>query len=320
MSPAAAKLSSGERDAIRQASQWYVRLTGEAASERERRAWQQWLAADPQHLRAWQRIEAVQQRVGQVPGQLAAGTLNSAAQSRRQLLRSVVLLVSVGGVAALGWRSEPRQRLSADYRTAVGERRSITLADGSQLLLNTSTVLDMRFDAQQRLLVLLAGEVLVTTAPDPAGRPFRVATAHGQVRALGTRFTVFSDDTGSQVAVLEKAVEVNTPGHAPVRLEAGQRTRFDARGVQPVFANDAAVGAWARGRLISLDRPLGDLLTELGRYRSGWLNCDPSIAGLKVSGAFSLDDTDQALAALEQTFPVRMVRRTRYWVTVVPRG
>lgn len=317
---AGATLSSAEREAIRMASQWYVRLTGEAVTDRERQAWQQWLAADAQHVRAWQRIEAVQQRVGQMPGPVAAGTLGAVAQSRRRVLRGVVLLVSAGGVAALGWRSETRQRLSADYRTGVGERRTITLADGSQLMLNTDTALDVHFDAQQRLLVLRAGEVLVSTAHDPLDRPFRVATAHGVVRALGTRFTVYSDEAASNVAVLEKTVEVNVPGHAPLRLDAGLRTRFDAGGVQPAWANDASVAAWQRGRLISLDRPLGELLAQLGRYRSGWLNCDPRIAGLNVSGAFPLDDTDQALAALENTFPVRVVRRTRYWVTVVPRS
>ncbi|MDD0844884.1 FecR domain-containing protein [Pseudomonas sp. Gutcm_11s] len=317
----AQQIGSTEREAIRTAAQWYARLTAETASEGEQLAWQRWLESDPAHYAAWQRIESVRQQMGQVPGQLAASTLAAAGQSRRRVLLGMALLVSASGVAGLGWRSDTGRRLAADFRTTVGERRSFTLADGSQLLLNTDSAVDALFDEQQRLLVLRGGEVLIETAPDPLGRPFSVATAHGNVRALGTRFTVRVDDNGSNVAVLAKAVEVSTPGMpTPVRLEAGQQTRFTRAGAQPPQTSHADVAAWQQGSLIAIDRPLGELIDELARYRSGWLRCDPAIAGVKVSGAFPLDDTDRALDALEKGFPIRVVRRTRYWVSLVPRS
>lgn len=316
----ARQLGAAEREAIRAAAQWYARLAAETAGERERLAWQRWLEADPAHRDAWQRIESVRQQMGQVPGRLAASTLTAAGHSRRRVLLGAALLVSASGVAALGWRSDAGRRLTADFRTSVGERQRFTLADGSQLLLDTDSAVDARFDERQRLLLLRGGEVLVETAPDPLGRPFSVATAHGRVRALGTRFTVRVDDLGSEVAVLEKTVEVEAPGMAaPLRLEAGQRTRFTRDGAQPPRANDASVAAWQQGSLIAIDRPLGELIDELARYRSGWLRCDPRIAGIKVSGAFPLDDSERALDALEKGFPVQVIRRTRYWVTVVPR-
>ncbi|WP_043312187.1 FecR domain-containing protein [Pseudomonas sp. ML96] len=316
----AQQIGSTEREAIRSAAQWYARLTAETAGEGEQLAWQRWLESDPAHYAAWQRIESVRQQMGQVPGQLAASTLAAAGQSRRRVLLGMALLVSASGVAGLGWRSDAGRRLAADFRTTVGERRSFTLADGSQLLLNTDSAVDALFDEQQRLLVLRGGEVLIETAPDPLGRPFSVATAHGSVRALGTRFTVRLDDNGSSVAVLAKAVEVSTPGMpTPVRLEAGQQTRFTRAGVQPPQASHADVAAWQQGSLIAIDRPLGELIDELARYRSGWLRCDPAIASVKVSGAFPLDDTDRALDALEKGFPIRVVRRTRYWVSLLPR-
>ncbi|WP_437879810.1 FecR domain-containing protein [Pseudomonas sp. LRF_L74] len=313
------ELGSAEREAIRSAAQWYARLANEANDEGERQAWQRWLAADPLNQRAWQRIEAVRQQMTRVPGQLAASTLAAAGQSRRNVLRGVVLLASAGGLATLGWRSDMGQRLSADYRTAVGERRAFVLADGSQLMLDTGSAVDARFDANQRLLLLHGGEVLVSTAPDPLGRPFRVQTVHGLVRALGTRFTVRTDERDSEVAVLEKAVEVQVPGiAAPLRLEAGQRVRFNANRLEQPRTNDASVAAWQQGSLIAIDKPLGELIGELGRYRLGWLKCDPRVAGLKVSGAFPVDDTDLALAALERSFPLSVTKRTRYWVMVGP--
>ncbi|MGH8485657.1 MAG: iron dicitrate transport regulator FecR, partial [Pseudomonas sp.] len=66
----------------------------------------------------------------------------------------------------------------------------------------------------------------------------------------------------------------------------------------------------------AIDRPLADVLADLSRYRSGVLRCDPRIAGLKVSGAFPIDDTDRALAALESGLSLRITRYSRYWVNV----
>lgn len=315
------ELSSAERDAIRAAAQWYARLASGVEDERTRQDWQRWHAADPLHQQAWQRMEAVRSQMARVPGQLAAGSLQGASHSRRQVLRGFVLLASAGGLATLGWRSELGQSLAADYRTGVGERQRFTLDDGSALMLDTASAVDVRFDGNQRRLILRSGALWVQTAADARQRPFLVETPHGLVRALGTRFTVASQDGSSTVAVLEKAVEVSTR-NAPtaIRLEAGQQLRFSAAGLGTPATSDASVAGWTQGSLLAVDRPLGELIEELGRYRNGWLRCDPRIAGLKVSGAFPLDDTDLALAALESGFPVRIVRRTGYWVTLVPRG
>jgi len=155
----------------------------------------------------------------------------------------------------------------------------------------------------------------VTTAVDPLRRPFKVLTRHAEVLALGTRFIVRSDDRGGGVAVLEKAVEVRSAGSL-VRLEAGQSLDFDGHSLGAVRRNDASVGAWQQGSIIAINRPLSELLADLSRYRSGVLRCDPRIAQLKVSGAFPIDDTDLALAALESGFSLRITRYSRYWVDV----
>lgn len=312
-------LSSAELKAISMAARWYAQLQSGVATDAQRRAWNDWLLADPVHRQAWQRIAAVGEQMASVPAALAAPALRGADRSRRQLLRSVIVLVPATSLGWLAWRSDSSQRLLADYRTAVGERREFRLADGSLLLLNTDTSVNLKYDGQQRVLELLRGEILVATASDPLQRPFKVHTRHGVVRALGTRFIVRSQALGSEVAVLEKAVEVKAAGAGlAVRLEAGQSTAFDGRSIGPIMPNDASVGAWQQGSIIALDRPLVELLADLSRYRPGVLRCDPRIAQLKISGAFPIDDTDLALAALESGFALRVTRYSRYWVNVSP--
>jgi transmembrane sensor len=310
-------LSAIELKAISVAAQWYARLHSGVATDSDRSAWNDWLVADPAHLQAWQRMAAVGEQMARVPGALASPALRGADLSRRQVVRSVLLLASASSIGWLGWRSETSRTLFADLRSAVGERRELRLADGSSLLLNTDTSVNQRFDGQQRVLELLSGEILVTTAADPLQRPFKVLTRHGEVLALGTRFIVRSQELGGEVSVLEKAVQVSPAlGGAVIRVEAGQSVAFNGRSAGALRRNDASVGAWQQGSIIAIDRPLSELLADISRYRSGVLRCDPRIAQLKVSGAFPIDNTDRALAALESGLSLRVTQYSRYWVNV----
>ncbi|PZP04007.1 MULTISPECIES: FecR family protein [Pseudomonas] len=317
MSFAGLQLSVGERQAISGAARWYAQLRSGSASEQEQAAWREWLAADPLHRQAWERMQQLGEQMSALPGGLAGSTLRGAGRSRRELMRNLVVLASAGSLGWLGWRSDSAQQLLADYRTQVGERRQVRLADGTSLLLNTNTSINVQFDSQQRKVQLLWGEMLVSTAADPLQRPFRVFTRDAEVLALGTRFVLRSDEREEQVAVLEHAVQVSLgAGLAPRRVEAGQQLAFSAGGFAALRPNDAAVGAWRQGSIIAIDRPLGELLADLSRYRRGVVQCDPQIAGLKISGAFPIDDTDRALAALESGFSLQIKRYTRYWVRV----
>ena len=317
MSFANLQLSVGERQAISGAARWYAQLRSGTASEQEQAAWREWLAADPLHRQAWERMQQLGEQMSALPGGLAGSTLRGAGRSRRELMRNLVVLASAGSLGWLGWRSDSTQQLLADYRTQVGERREVRLADGSALLLNTDTSVNVAFDGQQRRLQLLWGEMLVSTGIDALHRPLRVITRHGEVQAQGARFVLRSEEREDQVAVLEQGVQVSLGnGMASRRVEAGQQLAFSAGGFAALRSSDASVGAWRQGSIIALDRPLGDLLADLSRYRRGVVQCDPQIAGLKISGAFPIDDTDRALAALESGFSLRIERYTRYWVRV----
>lgn len=309
-----------QREAVREAARWFARLSSGTASEHDRAQWQHWHDASELHRQAWQRMQAVTETLGGLPGRLASSTLQGAGTARRQVVYGLALLVGGGWLGTLTWRSDQRRAWTADYQSDVGERRAIELTDGSQLLLDTDSAVDVQYDAHQRLLVLRRGQVLVNTGSDPARRPFMIDTRDGRVLALGTRFTVRTDDDGSEVAVLEKAVQLTVGGLPALRVEAGQRVTFGASGTGALQRNDASVAAWRNGSLIAIDMPLGQLIRELSRYRPGLLRCEPEVAGLKVSGAFPITDTDLALTALQSGFAVQVVRRTRYWVTVTARA
>jgi len=308
---------------LEEAAGWLVRFQSETLSAADRAAFERWRGRSAAHAAAWARVEDMLRSFGQVPPELGARTLRQLDRpGRRQALRGVAGLLLLGPAAWLAWRELPWHEWSADARTATGEQRRMQLADGTRLLLNTATAVDIQYTAEQRVIWLRAGEILLTTGKDPAPvhRPFIVRTAQGSVQALGTRFMVRDERDGIRVAVFEGAVAIRPAASDAQRvLRAGQQTVFDAERIEPESAADAALVSWEDGMLAARNWRLADLVAELARYRRGFLRCDPAVAELRVSGAFPLNDTDAGLRLLEKTLPVRIQRMTPYWVTVAAR-
>jgi transmembrane sensor len=225
-------------------------------------------------------------------------------------------LLAVGGSGWLATEHLPYQAMLADQRTATGQRRHMRLDDGSQLDLNTDSAVDIAFSADLRLIRLHRGEIQVDTASD--SRPFIVEAPQGSVRALGTRFVVRCGPTFTDVCVLDKAIELRPLNHPSrvQRLNAGQQAHFDRDQISAVTPSPAGVGAWSQGMLTVIEWRLGDFIAELSRYRRGVLRCAPSVASLRLSGAFRIDDTDTILENLSQSLPVSVRFVTRYWASV----
>ena len=304
---------------------WLVHLWSGEATESSRAQWQRWRAANPLHDEAWRRVEAQDLRWrARAPG--LAGALASAAPAagRRRLLGGMAALAVVGLAVHTGREQIAARGWLAQVRTAKGEQRRLQLPDGTQLLLNTATALDIDFSATLRRLRLHQGELLVTTAPDTQEpkRPFVVDTPAGRAQALGTRFTVRHDADGpaahaTSVAVFEGAVELRGAGPA-LRIAAGQAAQLPAGGTAAETRPAPAAPAWAEGVLVASDMRLDAFVDELRRYRPGLLQLAPEVAGLRLSGVFPLADTDRILQALVQVLPVQVHVPVRYWVRIGP--
>ena len=301
-----------------QAIEWMVRLRSGRADGATQHAFENWLNAASSHAQTWQQLQS---RLGEpydivrrAPSVLRDPLLQ-ATHGRRDVLRGLIGISLLGGGLWLAARSDSGQALLADLRTGKGERRELTLADGSSLSLNADSAVDLDFSAGQRLLHLRRGALVVQVATDPA-RPFIVCTAQGEARALGTRFMVERGEASTRVVVLQHAVRVSLFTGSQLELQEGQAAVLYEQSIDRLSTDQSFRTDWLKGQLSVLDEPLSAVIDALRPYRRGLLRIDPQISSLRVQGVFPLDDSDRALAALEETLPLR-VERYGPWLTLI---
>ncbi|MCU1785711.1 FecR domain-containing protein [Pseudomonas sp. 13B_2.1_Bac1] len=307
---------------VDQAIQWMIKLRFNVADDASTAAFDRWLHTSAEHQQVWQRVATMNDDFNQLPAQVGRHALQGARQriSRREGLKLLGLVAGAAGLTWLGRDYTPLPGLMADYRTATGERRWVALDDGSKIQLNSASAFDATFSAERRLVHLHRGEMLVNTGVDD--RPLWVQTRDGYLRALASRFLVREEAQGTLLAVQQGAVALfanSREANARHVLKPGEQVLFDHTGIHAPIANGLDPWGWSDGVISAHNMRLDDFLSELSRYRNGLLRCSEAVAGLRVSGTYQLNDTDQVLSLVAQSLPVDVTYRSRYWVTVSPR-
>ncbi|PWB30492.1 amino acid ABC transporter substrate-binding protein [Pseudomonas sp. SDI] len=302
---------------------WQLCLDAGSGSEAERDEFARWHAADEEHARAWRQLGMVDQRFAAAAGPARQAFLQSRAGLRRRVRKlgsGLASIVLVGGLLSWLGAQPSLGYWLADQRTATGEQRSLRLADGTLISLNTHSAVDVRFSEKERLIVLHEGEISIETGHKD-DRPFVVATSDGRLRALGTRFLVRLEDDGTRLSVLQSAVAAKPQASGDEQiLHEGQQVLMSHDRLGQVNSLTQGADAWTRGMLVVDNVRLDQLVAELGRYRSGYLGVAPEVAGLRITGSFPLKDTDLALKSLLPTLPVQVQQHTPWWTTVVARS
>lgn len=312
---------------------WLFEL--QAAPQDDARAadFARWRAADPAHAAAFDAVaaawalpemdlvaaglrsaaapgpdEATRAALAARPGRRPARPATPAAPRRKRRALALGGLAAAALLLAIGLPQLPRLSLlwRADYRTATGAEQSVILPDGSRMVLNTDSAVALDFAAGRREVALLRGEAYFDVRHDPA-HPFRVTAAHAEVEVRGTAFAVRTEADADSVLLARGRVEVTLlpgaagAGTAPhAALAPGEAIRAGAAALSPVRPADPATElAWLEGRLVFTDRPLADLLQEIGRYyRPAVLLADPRLGAVRLSGSYRLDDPARVIRSL----------------------
>ena len=329
-----------------EAAVWTWRLDSGSLTPAERGELDAWLRADARHRSAFEELNLTWNaldRLAERPrdGKIAAFARperrrSLPARRYREAAAAAVLVVALG--AALWLTRRPGMQLIS---TAVGQQRQARLADGSQLTLNTNTLLAVKLTRDRRDVYLRRGEAHFDVVHDSA-RPFYVHAGDTVIRDVGTQFEVrVHSDRDIDVLVDEGQVEVRGTATAAAgaagsgdgargrsagwveALSAGEQLLITGPELKILSVSPQQVAddlAWREGALVFQGQPLSQALAEVGRYtRSRIVLIGPSVGSLHISGRFRTDDVAGFFKALQAALPVRVSRPEPGLVYIAPR-
>ena len=304
-----------------EAAHWFIEFRGGEMDEAGRRAFDAWVRTSPEHLRAFLELTALwghstsldlherfptealvasaRETTNVIP--LALGPrVERPRRGQRVWLAAAVCAFLFVGALVTWFVSRERQT----YSTEVGEQRSLRLADGSTVTLNSRSRLRIAFDELTRTVDLLEGEALFRAAQQTS-RPFVVRVDGISVRALGTQFDIDKRNRGTVVTVLQGRVAVSaaasptnrgsntTPDARPEAIVICAGEQLDATagpGRIPTRTNVSSAIAWMQGRVMLQSATLEDVAERFNRYSQRRLVAeDHGSVPFRLSGVFSTD-------------------------------
>lgn len=339
-----------------QAALWLLTLESEVLSTAQRTEFVDWLRASPLHisellrvcqvqrnLAAWkgwhqmapldptqsaQVVTVLRSSLGSAPSESPRGSEPSKASRRRPRLgwplAAGIAAVCLFGVLVL---TRPDQTV---FRTQLGERREMTLVDGSVVDLAPASELVVRYQSRERLVALNHGEALFHVAKNPS-RPFIVQADLTRVRAVGTVFNVEHGDQGVSVTVVEGRVAVSqqtthhtgnpTAGPDPTTLSLGADEQVSispagrATAVRKV-RSEAEVG-WANGQLVFENETVVEITRRFNLYNRTQIQVlDSALAAQRVSGMFRASDPESFVAFVRLVTGAKVSRRDSNHITL----
>ena len=299
-----------DRDALRkEAAAWFARMKA-PDGQQSRFAFEAWRRADPAHDAAYRSIEK-SWRDAALVAVTETGRNRSLDQVRapfhgRPQWQKVAACFLIAG-AALGLCFVASRSLlppaRAQIANAIGSPRTMRLADGSMVTLDTDSAITTNFGGPRRLIDVLRGRVRFDVAHDPA-HPFVVGAQGGQVVARGTVFDVDTTHRALEVTLYRGAVDVRIDARdgrpaTTRRLVPGQRiVERDRTGDLAISAAPAGEDRWVSGMLSFDATPLGQVVTQTNRYSTSHIDVDPSVADIKVDGTFRIGDNNDLVRSL----------------------
>ncbi|MBL8270644.1 FecR family protein [Steroidobacter sp.] len=308
---------------LEQATQWFIRLREQGQVE-DLPGLKTWLDADPLNQRAYQQVTAAWSALGEFSAapEVMVGRRDALDSARRAARRrwsvgsgfgsrpaAIAAAVIVAVACTFGWLYSQR----GVYSTDVGERRALTLEDGSVVTLDAKSRVRVHYEENQRLLSLERGQARFDVAKDPT-RPFRVRAGEQTVIALGTQFNVELVGGNVLVSMIEGHVAITgveptvESATAPVELKAGEGVRVRASDGHAVVLPKIDVSkatAWQSGKMIFDNEPLSSAAERVNRYSQLQIVVDPAVADVGISGAFNTGDSNAFVEAVATYFAVR---------------
>lgn len=314
---------------LNDAALWHARLRQDASAEATWIEFAAWLEADNDNRVAFNLVEDLYFALDEAEPHLTPAIdiarqsrvlrLTEWGRARRVPIRAAVVglgLMAASLIVVVGIRSGDVADRADHYATRIGEKRTVTLADGSVIEMNTGSAITVSFGRDERKVALEHGEAAFRVEKDPS-RPFLVTVGDRDVRDIGTVFNILNDSGRIVVTVANGKVAVSphdaagpAVAPAPVSLAAGDQLMIQAGHADSVRHIDPAIAmAWREGYLTYKEAPLSVVVSDLNRYFPNRIVLWDSDTGLRrFSGALKVDNEDAVVSRLTELLPLTVDR------------
>lgn len=295
-----------------EALRWFVRGRASDFSTAERQCLDAWLAADSAHQAAFDALSSTWDRLDDIAALLPARVRTIPRPAARRNWFGLPRLLPVGGAIAVAAAMAfvfllPREEILRTIDAPPGQHRQLTLADGTHLMLDADSLVQVT-DSLPPRIELLKGKLYLDVA-NPSSGKLEVRAGTTRIRDIGTRFAVTLRNGHGQVAVAEGQVEVKDMQRL-LLVVAGRGANFGPQGINGEQAiGEADIAPWRNGQWRFAATPLTELGDELARQQQIRLDIpDSKVAALTVSGNFPISEPDRVLWAVAQVHGLKLDR------------
>lgn len=301
--------------AVDEAIAWMAYQRSGFFDAQQQLSFEQWLAADRHNQEAWQQLQLrLQATFAGVEGMSGRVLAKDQSVRRRAFLRGALGLC--GLAAGSYYLTGPGLAgLRSDLSTGTAQRERIALPDGSSLLLNAQSAVNLHFEAHRRDVELLDGGVIADVQASEQDA-LRLCSRLGTASMAEGRCMMMLLPEESRVWALKKILRVTHINGSSATVAEGQGVRLTDSGIEPMGKSANSASAWSKGMLESHDQTLAMVIEALRPYHRGVLTLSPDAARLKISGVFSLDQSEKALAAMADVLPLRVEHFLGFWTRV----
>lgn len=327
-------------DLVQEAAEWLVQLSSDDISVRleAELEFNKWKSKSHVHLKIGTEIEQCLdsiQKLNITPQHKKITKsafdigLNSG-KKYKNLLSTTCLaaLFCIFGYQIMLFTDTPFNYLTADLRSQSNEWVTKNLEDGTQIILRGKSAVNISYDNERRVVQLVHGQIFVNVAKDKS-RPFYVETSHGNIKALGTAFSVSYVPSTTQLKMLhskvnvqptQKSVSVDSNKINSINVSAGQGLEINDEGLQTVHSINMSneMQKWKKHDLIVEDQSLNQVLRELDQNFKGKIVFNEhELKHLKVSAVLPLDHTKSTLHLLNGVFPNLVIKEFTPYLIVI---
>lgn len=311
---------------LSEASLWVLAID-ENPQEANAESFKQWLNSDIAHQRAFEEVAHTFLVAGSLPKNLLP--LPEKQTHRRFLWKKISGVAAIAAAVVMCLfvtmpEKNPMEMNTANrLQTTIGDVSHVSLPDGSNLTLDTSTRVEWQFEGEKRAITLLQGRVFADVKPNPQS-PFFVSLDEGfSFTALGTAYTVEKRERQWTLEVYEGTVGIQSAMlyHAPV--EAGWGLTYQGGKLKKYRLKTplkAGIPDWQHKHIVLDHTPLQTAIDSFNRYQQKTIRIgDNELAHLSLSGTFSLSNPEAFLKSVETLTGAQISQEGDHWTISLPR-